>query len=105
MSISMIYHLGSIILGLTAWLFGYWAIRRTIIKRDIKASYICSMISLGMCIISLLCQLLEVANRVRIEDLSAIYDTINAVIFAAEVLIGVNLGLNIIALVRARKID
>lgn len=103
MSLSMIYNLGSIILGLAAWLFGYWAIRRTIISKDIKASYTCSAISFGMCIISLLLQLLEVGNRVEMEDLSAIYDTINAVIFSAKVLIIVTFGLNILAWIRARN--
>lgn len=105
MSLSMIYNLGSICLGLTAWMFGYWAIRRTILRKDIKASYICSMVSFGMCIFSLLLQLMEVGNRVDMEDLSAIYDTINAVIFAAKVLISVTLVLNIIAWTRIRKMD
>lgn len=105
MSLSMIYNLGSICLGLAAWMFGYWAIRRTILRKDIKASYTCSMISFGMCIFSLLFQLMEVGNRVDIEDLSAIYDTINAVIFAAKVLISVTLVLNIIAWTRIRKMD
>lgn len=105
MSLSMIYNLGSIWLGLTAWMFGYWAIRRTILRKDIKASYICSMVSFGMCIFSLLLQLMEVGNRVDMEDLSAIYDTINAVIFAAKVLISVTLVLNIIAWTRIRKMD
>ena len=105
MSLSMIYNLGSIILGLAAWLFGYWAIRRTIIKKDVKASYACAIASFAMCIFSLLFQLLEVGNRVDIEDLSAIYDTIHAIIFAAKVLIIVTLGVNIIALIRARKMD
>ena len=102
---SMIYNLGSICLGLAAWMFGYWAIRRTIIKNDIKASYACSITSFAMCIVSLLLQLLEVGNRVDMEDLSAIYDTINAVIFAAKVLISVTLVLNIVAWNRARKMD
>ena len=44
-------------------------------------------------------------NRVDIEDLSAIYYTIHAIIFAAKVLIIVTLGVNIIALIRARKMD
>ena len=105
MSLSMIYNLGSICLGLAAWMFGYWAIRRTIMRKDIKASYTCSMISFGMCVFSLLLQLMEVGNRVDIEDLSAIYDTINAVIFAAKVLISVTLVLNIVAWNRARKMD
>ena len=105
MSTSMIYNLGSICLGLTAWMFGYWAIRRPILRKDIKASYICSMVSFGMCIFSLLLQLMEVGNRVDMEDLSAIYDTINAVIFAAKVLISVTLVLNIIAWTRIRKMD
>ena len=104
MSLSMIYNLGSICLGLAAWMFGYWAIRRTILRKDIKASYTCSMISFGMCIFSLLFQLMEVGNRVDIEDLSAIYDTINAVIFAAKVLITGTLILNIVALVKIKRI-
>lgn len=103
MSLSMIYNIGSIILGLAAWMFGYWAIRRTIIRKDIKASYVCLIVSFGMCIFSLLLQLMEVENRVDMEDLSAIYDTINAVIFAAKVLITVTFGLNIYAWFRARK--
>lgn len=105
MSLSMIYNLGSIVLGLTAWLFGYWAIRRTILRKDIKASYICSITSFTLCILSLLLQLMEVENRVDMEDLSAIYDTINAVIFAAKTLIIVTVGLNMIAWIRIRKID
>ena len=103
MSTFMVYNLGSIILGLAAWILGYGAIRRTIISKDIKASYTCSAISFGMCIISLLLQLLEVGNRVDMEDLSAIYDTINAVIFSAKVLIIVTFGLNILAWIRARN--
>lgn len=39
------------------------------------------------------------------EDLSAIYDTINAVIFAAKTLIIITVGLNIIAWMRMRKMD
>ena len=103
MSLSMIYNLGSILLGLTSWLFGYWAIRRTILRKDIKASYICSITSFTLCILSLLLQLMEVGNRVDMEDLSAIYDTINAVIFAAKTLIIVTVGLNVIAWVRAKR--
>lgn len=104
MSLSMIYNLGSICLGLAAWMFGYWAIRRTILRKDIKASYTCSMISFGMCIFSLLFQLMEVGNRVDIEDLSAIYDTIHAVIIAAVVLITVTFGLNVCAWIRVRRL-
>lgn len=105
MSMTMIYNFGSIILGLLAWTFGYLAITKTITVKDIRESYICSIISFGTCILSLLFQFLEIGNRVDMEDLSAIYDTIHAVIFVAKVLIIVTLGLNIIAWVRARKID
>ena len=105
MSLSMIYNLGSIILGLAAWTFGYLAIARVITREDIKASYACSTMSFGLCIVSLLFQLLEVGNRVDMEDLSAIYDTINAVIFAAKVLIAVTFILNIVAWNRARRIS
>ena len=105
MSLSMIYNLGSILLGLIAWLSGYWAIRRTIIKNDIKASYACSITSFAMCIVSLLLQLLEVGNRVDMEDLSAIYDTINAVILVAKILIVVTVGLNIVAWIRIKRMD
>ena len=104
MLLSMIYNLGSILLGLTSWLFGYWAIRRTIIRKDIKASYTCSMISFGLCVFSVFLQLLEVGNRVDMEDLSAIYDTINAVILAAKVLIAVTFVLNIVAWIRTKKL-
>lgn len=104
MSTSMIYNLGSILLGLAAWISGYWAIKRTIIRKDIKITYACSMISFGLCISSLLFQILEVGNRVNMEDLSAIYDTIHAVIMAAVVLITVTFGLNIYAWIRVRRL-
>lgn len=99
LQVSMIYNIGSIILGLVAWGFGGLAITR----KNIRVSYACSTTSFGMCIISLLFQLLEVGNRVSIEDLSAIYDTINAVIMAAAILIIITFVLNVIALIRARQ--
>lgn len=100
----MIYNIGSIILGLVSWIFGYWAIRRTSIRKDIKASYTCSIVSFGMCIFSLLLQLFEVKSRVDMEDLSAIYDTIHAVIFAAMVLVTITFILNSLAWIRVKKI-
>lgn len=96
---SMVYNLGSIILGLGAWFFGFLAIKR----KTAKFSYTFSICSFGMCVISLLFQLLEVENRVQMHDFAAIDDTIHAVIMAAVVLTIVTFVLNFLAWMRIRK--
>ena len=92
---SAFFNLGSLILGLAAWVLPFLAIR----KKDRFG--LCCLGSFGCCILSLLLQLFEVKNRVNIEDWSALMDTMRAVVLAAVVMIVVMLVCNLFALLRA----
>lgn len=92
---SAFFNLGSLILGLAAWVLPFLAIR----KKDRFG--LCCLGSFGCCILSLLLQLFEVKNRVNLEDWSALMDTMRAVVLAAVVMIVVMLVCNLFALLRA----
>lgn len=92
---SAFFNLGSLILGLAAWVMPFLAIR----KKDRFG--LCCMGSFGCCILSLLLQLFEVKNRVNLEDWSALMDTMRAVVLASVVMIVVMLVCNLFALLRA----
>lgn len=67
---SIVCNLGSLVLGLAAWGIPLCAIGR-------KYRFgICCIGSLSCCVLSFLLQLLEVRNRVRLNDWSALMDTI-----------------------------
>lgn len=91
------YNVGSLALGLAAWLIPLFAIG----KSDRFA--LCCIGSLSCCTISLLFQLLEVQSRVHINDWSALLDTIDAVILAAVVLVCGVIVTNLVALFGFRK--
>lgn len=91
------YNIGSLVLGLAAWLIPLFAIG----KSDRFA--LCCIGSLSCCTISLLFQLLEVQSRVHINDWSALLDTIDAVILAAVVLVCGVIVTNLVALFGFRK--
>ncbi len=90
---------GSLALGLGAWIAAVLAIAN---KTSPKAGLL-STGSFALCVFSLLFQLLEVKYRAGISDFSAIEDTIGATVFAACVLIGVTVVLNVIAAVKAGR--
>ena len=91
-------HLLSLSAGILAWVLGAWAVTS---KKQRKA-YGLSVASLSLCVIALLAQLMELGRLVLKEDLSAVMDTINAVNFAAIVLVVVTLVLNVAAVLRGR---
>mgnify|MGYP001459723344 CR=1 FL=1 len=94
---SIVYNLGSLVLGLAAWGIPLCAIGR-------KYRFgICCIGSLSCCVLSFLLQLLEVRNRVRLSDWSALMDTIDAVVAAAVIMVVVTLISNVFALWRAHK--
>ena len=95
--LSMFYNLGSIILGVAAWIFAGLAIANQ------KKGHQFSIISYSACAFSLLFQLLEVGNRVNLGDYAAIEDTIRAVLFASFTLVVVTFALNVVALVKSRS--
>ena len=84
----------SIILGICAWLFAGFAI----VASRTATAHKNTLVSFGLCGISIVFQLFEINRRVLIGDFSAIEDTIQAVIIASVVLIAVTVILNVIAL-------
>lgn len=86
------YNIGSLVLGLAAWVIPLFAIGKN------YRFALCCIGSLSCCAISLLFQLLEVQNRVHINDWSALLDTIDAVILATVVLFCGVIVTNLIAL-------
>ena len=92
-------NIGSLILGVCAWLFGGLAIGTP------KASpaHRNTVVSFGLCTVSLVFQLLEVNRRVIIGDYAAIDDTIRAVVIASVALVVITIILNVVALVKAKN--
>lgn len=99
LQLSAIYNIGSIILGLAAWIFASLAIA----KHNHAQRF--TTISFSACCLSLVLQLLEVSNRVNLGDYAAIEDTIRAVLFAAVTLVVVTVVLNVVALVKSPKTE
>lgn len=86
------YNIGSLVLGFAAWVIPLFAIGK-------KYRFaLCCIGSLCCCGVSLFLQLLEVQNRVHINDWSALLDTIDAVVLAAVVLLCGVIVTNLIAL-------
>lgn len=90
---STFLNLGSLILGLAAWVIPIAAIS----MRKKRPLNLFSIYSFSFCAAALLFQLLQVQHLVRIGDLSAIMDTIRATCIAAVVLVVVTGALNLIA--------
>ena len=91
------FNIGSLILGLAAWLLPVLAIG----KRDRFS--LCCLGSFGCCILSLLLQLFEVTRRVNLEDWSALMDTMHAVVLAAVIMVAVMVICNLFALLRSTR--
>jgi len=92
-------NLGSLILGLVAWILPVVNLAKRNKIEHIKW-YISIFLSLSTCAIALLLQILYNAYLVVIEDWSALMDISRAVVIASSVLILVTLTLNIITLVK-----
>lgn len=93
----MLYNIAGIVLGLCAWGAAAAALAAK------KYPPAVSVASFGCALAALLCQLLELARRVRIGDLSAVMDTVTAVCLAAAVLCAGTLLLNAAAAFAAKK--
>lgn len=77
-------NLGSLLLGLTAWILPLWELRRRLSGKGTRelpgaGSFVC-------CALALLFQLLYGRHLVLIRDWSALMDTAGAVVVAAGVL-------------------
>ena len=99
LQLTAIYNVGSIVLGLLAWLFGVLALAKH------NYAHRLTTISFSACGLSLVLQLLEVSNRVNLGDYAAIEDTIRAVLFAAVTLVVVTVVLNVVALVKSSRTE
>lgn len=90
------YNLGSLLLGLTAWVLGFAAILCK--KQRPKVMFL----SFACCGTSLVFQFFEVRHRILIEDLSAIMDIYPTMAWVALILLSGTLTLNGIALLKKR---
>ena len=92
------FNIGSLLLGLAAWITGACAIGAS--KRK---PYLLSAISFSACLTALFLQLLEIRRRIQINDLTAIMDTVEFVACSSLILILVTILLNLIAFVSDSK--
>lgn len=102
MLISTLLSLGSIVLGLIAWIVPCLAMGNSSKDAVKKCSY-SIIISLSACIISICLQFYEINYRVKIHDWSALMDTMGALIWVATILAVSTIILNMIALVTCFK--
>ena len=86
---------GSLILGLISWIIPIVAISQ---YRKIKNAISFSIISFSTCALSLVFQIFEIRHRVRIEDWSALLDTIDALSWVVVVLAAMTIALNVVIL-------
>ena len=90
-------NLGSLVLGLIAWILPVVNLMRYK-KRGHNNWFVLSIISISACAISLCFQIFYNYHLVKIEDWSALMDTMGAVAIAAAVLIIFTIILNVITL-------
>lgn len=97
MSTSALLNLGSLFLGLMAWIIPILTMKNSR-KYGIKRFYNSTIVSFSACISSLCLQLFEINHRVEIGDLSAIMDTIGTLRWVALTLAVITIMLNTLAL-------
>lgn len=100
LQISMLFNIGSILLGICSWFFAGYALA----SQKVRISYRRSFLSFLCCMISLVFQVFEIGNRVAVRDFAAIGDTINAVMIASVALLTVTVFLNMAAMRKAKKL-
>ena len=91
--------IGSLILGVCAWLFAGLAIT----TQKAFTSHKNTIVSFFLSTIALVFQLFEINRRVLLGDYAAIEDTIRAVVIASVALVVITIILNVVALVKAKN--
>ena len=91
-------HLGSLVLGLIAWILPVVNLLQYK-NRERKNWQVISIMSISACAISLCFQTLNNYFLVKMEDWSALMDTMGAVVLASVVLLIVTIVLNVITLI------
>ena len=95
-------NLGSLILGLTAWILPVISL----LKRNnsqIEKSMLRCVVSLALCTVALYFQILYSHYLVRISDWSAIMDTSSGVVFISGVLLVVTLVFDVLVVLKYSK--
>jgi biotin transporter BioY len=95
-------NIGSLMLGLIAWILPVVNLLRDK-KREKKKWIRLSLISVSTCAISICFQIFYIYYLVKIEDWSALMDTIGAMAFASAVLIIVTIILNAFTIILYRE--
>ena len=91
------YALGSLGLGLLAWILAGVSLRR-------QSFGLCNLYSGAACALALLLQLMEIDHRANgLGDFSAIMDTVHVVVMAGWVLLVVTVALNGFAYLAAKS--
>jgi len=98
------FNAGSLLLGLIAWILP--AINLIKYNKAKHKSWIVLLfVSMSACTISVLFQIVYQNHLVEIEDWSAIMDTTWGVLFISAVLVAVTITLNLITVIKYRKIN
>jgi cytochrome c oxidase subunit 4 len=95
-------NVGSIALGLVAWIFPLASLMR-FKKKNNDNWAIHSILSISACAVSLFFQIIYSNHLVKIEDWSALMDTTGAVVFVSSVLLVVTFLLNLVTMVLNNK--
>lgn len=98
---SGLLNLGSLALGLIAWILPVISLMRYV-RHDHRNWVILTFMSFSACAISLVFQIFYNYLLVKIEDWSALMDTMGGVAFASAVLLIVTIILNTIILILYR---
>jgi len=98
------FNVGSFVLGLIAWILPAINLAKYN-KAKHKNWIVLLFVSMSACAISVLFQIVYQKHLVQIEDWSAIMDTIWGVLFVSTVLIIVTITLNLITVIKYRKIN
>jgi hypothetical protein len=95
-------NIGSLVLGLIAWILPIINLMKNN-KQVHKNWVVLSLMSISACAISICFQIFYQNHLVKIEDWSAIMDTMGSVAFVSTVLLVVTILLNVITIIVYRE--
>ena len=98
-----LFNIGSLVFGLIAWMLPIVNLMRYKRPPNNRNWVALSILSIIACAISLCLQIFNIYHLVKIEDWSALLDTMGAVVFIATILLVVTIILNIITLIIYRN--
>jgi cytochrome c oxidase subunit 4 len=94
----VLLNFGSFVLGLIAWILPVVNLMQYR-KHNHRNWVALSIMSFSACSISLCFQIFEINQRVKVEDWSALMDTMSALAFVSAVLLIITIILNVITLI------